>query len=116
MSHSKQCFPYSFYWKALLLVGRENIKIQCASYIVLSYLLSQITGIFLLQVTSTPDVENALALCKDKFGQLDVAVNCAGIAMAAKTYNHNKKISHSYEDFMKVQTVCYIFMLFILYL
>ncbi|XP_071519300.1 3-hydroxyacyl-CoA dehydrogenase type-2 [Panulirus ornatus] len=56
-------------------------------------------------VTSTADVENALALCKDKFGRLDVAVSCAGLGMAAKVYNHNKKVSHSFEDFMKIQTV-----------
>ncbi|KAK4312090.1 hypothetical protein Pmani_016444 [Petrolisthes manimaculis] len=56
-------------------------------------------------VTSPADVENALKLCKEKFGRLDVTVNCAGIGIAAKTYNHNKKISHSFEDFMKTQTV-----------
>ncbi|XP_042235742.1 3-hydroxyacyl-CoA dehydrogenase type-2-like [Homarus americanus] len=56
-------------------------------------------------VSSASDVENALAACKDKFGRLDVAVNCAGIGIAVKTYNHNKKLSHSFEDFMRVQTV-----------
>ncbi|KAG7161224.1 3-hydroxyacyl-CoA dehydrogenase type-2-like 1 [Homarus americanus] len=55
-------------------------------------------------VSSASDVENALAACKDKFGRLDVAVNCAGIGIAVKTYNHNKKLSHSFEDFMRVQT------------
>lgn len=56
-------------------------------------------------VSSGPDVENALSQCKDKFGRLDVTVNCAGIGIAAKTFNHNKKVSHSLEDFMKVQKI-----------
>ncbi|KAG7161225.1 3-hydroxyacyl-CoA dehydrogenase type-2-like 2 [Homarus americanus] len=56
-------------------------------------------------VSSAGDVEAALALCKDKFGGLHVAVNCAGIGLAVKTYNHNKKVSHSLDDFMRVQKV-----------
>lgn len=56
-------------------------------------------------VSSAPDVENALSECKNKFGRLDVAVNCAGIGIAVKTYNHNKKISHDLESFMQVQKV-----------
>lgn len=60
------------------------------------------------QVTSPADVENALKLCKEKFGKLDVTVNCAGLGIAIKTYNHNKKVSHSLEDFMKTQTVCFV--------
>ncbi|KAK8741378.1 hypothetical protein OTU49_002188 [Cherax quadricarinatus] len=56
-------------------------------------------------VTSTADVEEALALCKEEFGRLDVVVNCAGISMAAKVFNHNKKLSHSLDDFKRIQTV-----------
>ncbi|XP_045109521.1 3-hydroxyacyl-CoA dehydrogenase type-2-like [Portunus trituberculatus] len=56
-------------------------------------------------VTLPGDVEGAVAACKERFGRLDVAVNCAGIGVAAKVYNHNKGTVHSFEDFMRVQTV-----------
>lgn len=44
-------------------------------------------------------------MCQDKFGRLDVAVNCAGIGIAVKTYNPKKKLPHSLDDFMRVQRV-----------
>lgn len=44
-------------------------------------------------------------MCRGKFGRLDVTVNCAGIGVANKIYNHNKGTIHSFDDFMKVQTV-----------
>uniref|UniRef100_A0A0P4WCA6 3-hydroxyacyl-CoA dehydrogenase type-2 n=1 Tax=Scylla olivacea TaxID=85551 RepID=A0A0P4WCA6_SCYOL len=56
-------------------------------------------------VTSPGDVEGAVAACKEQYGRLDVAVNCAGIGTAAKVYNHNKGTIHSFEDFMRIQTV-----------
>ncbi|XP_066962796.1 3-hydroxyacyl-CoA dehydrogenase type-2 [Macrobrachium rosenbergii] len=56
-------------------------------------------------VSSPADVENALGMCKDKFGRLDSVVNCAGIAVAVKTYNPKKQLAHSLEDFARVQTV-----------
>lgn len=56
-------------------------------------------------VTSEPDVKTALQTAKEKFGHLDVAVNCAGIGIAAVTYNANKDRVHSLEDFLKVLTV-----------
>ena len=37
------------------------------------------TSYLYLQVTSEKDVVNALAMAKEKFGKLDVTVNCAGI-------------------------------------
>jgi len=36
------------------------------------------TSYLYLQVTSEKDVVNALAMAKEKFGKLDVTVNCAG--------------------------------------
>lgn len=36
---------------------------------------------------------------------MDVTVNCAGIAVAVKTYNFNKKLPHKLDDFAKVITV-----------
>ncbi|XP_015585945.1 3-hydroxyacyl-CoA dehydrogenase type-2 [Cephus cinctus] len=53
-------------------------------------------------VTSETDVEQTLAVTKEKFGKLDVAVNAAGIGIAHKTYNSNKKQAHSLADFERV--------------
>lgn len=58
-----------------------------------------------LDVSSENDVQQALEVAKSKFGRLDVAVNCAGIAVAFKTYNFNKQLPHKLEDFTKVITV-----------
>jgi 3-hydroxyacyl-CoA dehydrogenase/3-hydroxy-2-methylbutyryl-CoA dehydrogenase len=58
-----------------------------------------------VNVTSESDVKTALGLTKEKFGKLDNVVNCAGIGVAFKTYNFNKKTAHSLEDFTKVITV-----------
>jgi len=41
-------------------------------------------------VTSEDDVKNVMAATKDKFNRLDIAVNCAGIGIAALTYNAKK--------------------------
>ncbi|OCT65485.1 3-hydroxyacyl-CoA dehydrogenase type-2 [Xenopus laevis] len=56
-------------------------------------------------VTCEADVKNALELARSKFGRVDIVVNCAGIAVAAKTYNLNKQLPHSLEDFQKVINV-----------
>lgn len=53
-------------------------------------------------VTSESDIKNALKIAKEKYGRLDIAVNCAGIGIAAVTYNPNKDRVHSLEDFLKV--------------
>lgn len=58
-----------------------------------------------MDVTSEQDVNEAPNVAKSKFGRLDVAVNCAGIAVAIKTYNFNKKSAHSLEAFSKVVQV-----------
>lgn len=41
-------------------------------------------------ITKEEDVMKALKSTKEKFGKLDVTVNCAGIGVAVKTYNFNK--------------------------
>lgn len=48
----------------------------------------------------------ALDLTKDKFGKLNNIINCAGIGVAFKTYNFNKKLPHKLEDFSRVIQVC----------
>jgi len=56
-------------------------------------------------ITKVNDVEDALALTKQNFGRLDAAINCAGIGVAFKTYNYNKKLPHHLDDFTKVLMV-----------
>lgn len=58
-----------------------------------------------LDVTSEKDVTQALDIAKKKFGRLSVAVNCAGIAVAFKTFNFNKQLPHRLEDFQKLINV-----------
>ena len=41
-------------------------------------------------ITKESDIMNALNNTKEKFGKLDITVNCAGIGVAFKTYNFNK--------------------------
>ncbi|XP_064870349.1 3-hydroxyacyl-CoA dehydrogenase type-2-like [Oncorhynchus nerka] len=56
-------------------------------------------------VTSEADVRSAVELARQRFGKLDLAVNCAGIAVAVKTYNFKKDVPHSLEDFTRVITL-----------
>ncbi|KAA0706972.1 3-hydroxyacyl-CoA dehydrogenase type-2 [Triplophysa tibetana] len=56
-------------------------------------------------VTSESDVKSAVDLAREKYGKVDLAVNCAGIAVAVKTYNFKKDLPHSLEDFTRVITV-----------
>lgn len=56
-------------------------------------------------VVSEADVKSAVSLARKRFGKLDLAVNCAGIAVATKTYNINKDLPHSLEDFQRVINV-----------
>ncbi|ODM93192.1 3-hydroxyacyl-CoA dehydrogenase type-2 [Orchesella cincta] len=53
-------------------------------------------------VSQEKDVQAALSVCKEKFGKLDIVVNCAGIAGACKVYNFNKKQPHLLEEFQKM--------------
>lgn len=58
-----------------------------------------------VDVTSEKDVTTALEEAKAKFGRLDVTVNCAGTAVAFKTFNFNKNLPHKLEDFARVINV-----------
>ncbi|XP_006898948.1 PREDICTED: 3-hydroxyacyl-CoA dehydrogenase type-2 isoform X2 [Elephantulus edwardii] len=58
-----------------------------------------------VDVTSEKDVQAALTLAKEKFGRVDVAVNCAGIAVAMKTYSLKRRQTHTLEDFQRVLSV-----------
>ena len=56
-------------------------------------------------MTSEDDVKASLKLAKDKFGRLDIAVNCAGIGIAKVTYNAKKDTVHELDEFLKVLQV-----------
>jgi len=56
-------------------------------------------------VTSESDVNKTLDMVRESYGKLDLLVNCAGIGVAFKTYNFNKKQPHKLEDFQKVLNV-----------
>ncbi|XP_017482396.1 PREDICTED: 3-hydroxyacyl-CoA dehydrogenase type-2 [Rhagoletis zephyria] len=55
-----------------------------------------------VDVTSEKDVQAAVQTAKEKFGRLDLIVNCAGTATAIKTYNFNKNVAHRLDDFTRV--------------
>ncbi|KAG9477766.1 hypothetical protein GDO78_012991 [Eleutherodactylus coqui] len=56
-------------------------------------------------VTSEADVNNALEVARSKFGGVNVVVNCAGIAVAIKTYNKKKETAHNLQEFQNVINV-----------
>lgn len=58
-----------------------------------------------VDVTSEKDVTTAIETAKSKFGRLDVSVNCAGTAVAVRTYNFRKNAPHKLEDFARVLNV-----------
>lgn len=53
-------------------------------------------------VTSETDVKNLINEVENKFGKLDVLVNCAGRANAYVTFNFNSKKPRSLEDFKSI--------------
>jgi len=53
-------------------------------------------------VTSPEDVSDALEACNSKWNKLNVAVNCAGIGIAKKTYSLSKDKCHSLEEYSRV--------------
>jgi 3-hydroxyacyl-CoA dehydrogenase / 3-hydroxy-2-methylbutyryl-CoA dehydrogenase len=55
-------------------------------------------------VRSEDDVKKAIDLAKSKFGGLNVLVNCAGIGVAFRTYNFNKKRVHSLGKILYLNT------------
>ncbi|KAL0852176.1 hypothetical protein ABMA28_000407 [Loxostege sticticalis] len=54
-----------------------------------------------IDVTSEQDVKNALQTTLDKFGRLDVAVNCAGVASASRIYNFKRNQPFDLKTFQK---------------
>ncbi|XP_063547642.1 3-hydroxyacyl-CoA dehydrogenase type-2 [Cydia strobilella] len=58
-----------------------------------------------VDVTSESDVKTALQSTKDRFGRLDVAVNCAGVASAQRIYNFKKDQPFELKTFQKTVEV-----------
>lgn len=56
-------------------------------------------------VTNEEQVANAVAAAKTNFGQLSVAVNCAGTVRSFATYNFNKNKAHVLDDFKNILNV-----------
>ncbi|XP_075991194.1 hydroxysteroid 17-beta dehydrogenase 10 [Anticarsia gemmatalis] len=54
-----------------------------------------------VDVSSEKDVKNALQTTIDKFGRLDVVVNCAGVATASRVYNFKKDQPFDLKMFQK---------------
>lgn len=54
-----------------------------------------------VDVCSESDVKNALQTTIDKFGRLDVVVNCAGVATASRVYNFKKDQPFDLKMFQK---------------
>jgi len=52
-----------------------------------------------VDVTSEEQVLAGLQRCKNKFGRLDVLVNCAGVGVAQRTYHSKKKVTHKLGEF-----------------
>ncbi|KHJ43339.1 oxidoreductase, short chain dehydrogenase/reductase family protein [Trichuris suis] len=56
-------------------------------------------------ITSEKDVEEALNLCRSRFGKLNVLVNCAAIGVALSVYNITEKRPHPLDPFEKLVKV-----------
>ena len=56
-------------------------------------------------VSKPEDVERALDDCVQKFGHLNAAVNCAGVAIAFKIFNFNNNTPHDLTEFKKLLEV-----------
>lgn len=55
------------------------------------------------QVTSEPDVQEALKVAKENYGGVTTVVNCAGVGVATRTLS--KKGTHPLADFQRVVNV-----------
>jgi len=95
---------YYYYLLFLVLFYYNNFIFFFYSYLIIYYFIISPLNVNLsfFKVTSESDVQAALDVTKQKFGKLDVLVNAAGIAIAFKTYNSNKKLPHKLEDFAKI--------------
>ncbi|RWS16927.1 3-hydroxyacyl-CoA dehydrogenase type-2-like protein [Dinothrombium tinctorium] len=78
--------------KAILAFDREPFNFELPKNVVA----------FRGDVTNEKDVSDALDVCKRNFGPLNVVVNCAGVTVAFKLFNFERKQAHSLQEFRKV--------------
>lgn len=57
-------------------------------------------------VTSTQDVSKIVDFIRDKYGKLDVVVNCAGQGNAHPTFNFTRWLPRNLRDFDNIFEVC----------
>ncbi|CAF0992146.1 unnamed protein product [Adineta steineri] len=60
---------------------------------------------FPADVTNEQQIQDMFTQIKQKYGRLDAVLNCAGIGVAFRTYNINKRSMHSLDDFKRVLNV-----------
>lgn len=60
---------------------------------------------FPVDVTNEQQVQEMFNKVKQQFNRLDAVLNCAGIGVAFRTYNINKRSMHSLDDFKRVLNV-----------
>ncbi len=56
-------------------------------------------------VTSESDVKTAITTAKSTIGNINMLVNCAGVGVAFRVFNFNKKRVHLLEDYQRVINV-----------
>lgn len=67
-------------------------------------------------ITSETDVKNLVQQINEKYGKLNVLVNCAGLADAFVAYNFETKRAHSLKDYEKIIWVRFFSLLALLHL
>jgi len=89
------------------LASRENTQLrgeQTVTSIPTSQ-KQQSPNFFPLDVTNETQVQAIFDKVKQQYGRLDALVNCAGIGVAFRTYNINKRSMHGLDEFQRVLNV-----------
>jgi len=60
---------------------------------------------FPADVTNEQEIQEMFNKIKQQFGRLDAVLNCAGIGVAFRTYNINKRSMHGLDEFKRVLNV-----------
>lgn len=60
---------------------------------------------FPADVTNEEQIQQMFEQVKKQYGKLDVLINCAGIGIATRTYNMNKKTMHGLKEFQRVLNI-----------
>ncbi|CAF3986461.1 unnamed protein product, partial [Rotaria magnacalcarata] len=60
---------------------------------------------FSADVTNEQQIQDMFNQIKEKYNRLDAVINCAGIGVAFRTYNINKRSMHGFDEFKRVLNV-----------